>query len=95
MSLLARARAAQNKEHLQPAQIVTHPQPPSVHQSTLTMLPQSQNSPAPHTLAQVSRIQLIGQTVPPQHQTSRRQTIIPPHSQHQILSPAIGLIHAQ
>ncbi|XP_063986548.1 KH domain-containing, RNA-binding, signal transduction-associated protein 2-like isoform X1 [Diachasmimorpha longicaudata] len=94
MSLLARARAAQNKEHLQPAQIVAHPQSPTVHQTTLTMIPQAPNQSTTHTVPQVPRIQLIGQTVA-QHQTSRRQTIIPPHSQHQILSPAIGLIHAQ
>ncbi|XP_011299670.1 KH domain-containing, RNA-binding, signal transduction-associated protein 3 [Fopius arisanus] len=95
MSLLARARAAQNKEHLQPAQIVAHTQTPTVHQATLAMIPQAPNQSTTHAIAQVPRIQLIGQTVATQHQTLRRQTIIPSHSQHQILSPAIGLIHAQ
>lgn len=114
MSLLARARAAQNKEPLQPPPSIvgaTHPQSPSpLIQATLQMpagagglQPGNQQvgvaGPVPQQVPQ--QLQLVGQTVPQQpapHTTAsqQRQSIIPQHSQHQVLPPALhGLIHAQ
>ncbi|XP_043286087.1 KH domain-containing, RNA-binding, signal transduction-associated protein 2-like isoform X2 [Venturia canescens] len=119
MTLLARARAAQNKEPLQPPPSIVgsgnHPQSPtSIIQATLQMptgggclqpgtqqVSQQVVPPGVGQQVQPQQIQLVGQSVPQQtaqHTPApqQRQTIIPQHSQHQVLPPALhGLIHAQ
>ncbi|XP_033210342.1 KH domain-containing, RNA-binding, signal transduction-associated protein 2 [Belonocnema kinseyi] len=106
MSLLARARAAQNKEPLQTtASIITatHPQPTApLIQATLqlptgglqsaTQSPQLPNVGSP----QVSQLQLAAQSMPQHTTVTQRQPILQSHTQHQVLAPTIhGLLHAQ
>ena len=106
MSLLARARAAQNKEPLQTtASIIaaTHPQPTApLIQATLqlptgglqpgTQSPQVTNVGTP----QVSQLQLAAQSMPQHTTVTQRQPILQSHTQHQVLAPTIhGLLHAQ
>lgn len=104
MSLLARARAAQNKEPLQTtASIIatTHTQPtapliqatlqlPAAGLQSTTQTSQISNVGNP----QISQLQLAPQSVPPHTAVTQRQTILQSHTQHQVLSPAIhGLLH--
>ncbi|XP_015603310.1 uncharacterized protein LOC107271617, partial [Cephus cinctus] len=102
MSLLARARAAQNKESLQSSPSIVgpiHPQQSAPLIQTTLQLPAGALQPgsqAAQVGAQVSQLQLAAQSVSPHATASQRQSIIPPHTQHQVLSPAIhGLLHAQ
>ena len=82
MSLLARARAVQNKEPIQTAantsaMIQPTPQHPP--------LPQQQSVPPP--TAQLPQLQITA---------GQRPTIIQQHAQHPVLAPAIhSLLHAQ
>ncbi|XP_023290431.1 KH domain-containing, RNA-binding, signal transduction-associated protein 3 [Orussus abietinus] len=99
MSFLARARAAQNNDPLQPPSSMvgpTHPQPPTPLIQTALQLPAGAlqaGSQAPQVAAQVSQMQLAAQA--PHPTASQRQSLVPPHTQHQVLPPAIhGLLHA-
>lgn len=107
MSLLARARAAQNKEPLPPPPSIvgaahpthpTHPQPTPLIQAAL-QLPAGALQPGTQAPVgpQVSQLQLAAaQAASPHTTASQRQSILPPHTQHQVIPPAIhGLLHAQ
>lgn len=105
MSLLARARAAQNKEPLQPPPSIVGP----THQSAAAAAPLIQaalqmpvsslqpGSQAPQSATnQISQLQLAAQTIPQHNAVTQRQPIIPTHTQHQVLPQTIhGLLHAQ
>ncbi|XP_068990577.1 KH domain-containing, RNA-binding, signal transduction-associated protein 2-like isoform X2 [Neodiprion pinetum] len=108
MSLLARARAAQNKEPLPPPPSIvgaahpahpTHPQPPAPLIQAALQLPAGALQPGTQAPVgpQVSQLQLAAaQAASPHTTASQRQSILPPHTQHQVIPPAIhGLLHAQ
>ncbi|XP_046738762.1 KH domain-containing, RNA-binding, signal transduction-associated protein 3-like isoform X6 [Diprion similis] len=107
MSLLARARAAQNKEPLPPPPSIvgaahpahpTHPQPPAPLIQAALQLPAGALQPGTQAPVgpQVSQLQLAAaQAASPHTTASQRQSILPPHTQHQVIPPAIhGLLHA-
>ena len=106
MSLLARARAAQNKEPLQTAASIiaaTHPAPTTPMIQATLQLPTGGLQPGTQTPQvtnvgnhQVSQLQLATQSIPQHTSVTQRQPILQSHTQHQVLPPAIhGLLHAQ
>ncbi|XP_058799003.1 KH domain-containing RNA-binding protein QKI-like [Phymastichus coffea] len=108
MSLLARARAAQNKDPLQQSAVsivgpTTVPHQPvaasPLIQAALQQLPAGPAGAAAQPSAQqvspASQQQQLQQQLAQSLQT-QRQPLIQSHAQHQVLAPAIhGLLHAQ
>lgn len=97
MSLLARARAMQNKEHTQPMQIVNNQTTPTLHHhGTVTLL--AQPSTAPTTaVSHIPRIRLIDSSVGPSNIARQQPSIISVSHSHQLLTPALkhSFIHTQ
>lgn len=109
MSLLARARAAQNKEPVPAAFQQQQQQPPNPTPVSLCQQVQQQQATVVAAASsplialqtpgsvQASQVGTPGAVTPLQQLVHQRQPLIQtPHAQHHVLAPAIhGLLHAQ